>query len=298
VTYYRIEAKLGVAGFCADDFPWEPFKEAMAAQVNRSVTIVDVADDSSACSSSRRRLGAVSSLLERRRLAGIKQAKVSYRVDYDADEQDDADLTTSTITSLDAAVFESALRDRILFYYPSVPADFGVPPDAIEAPAMVFMTPAPTPFPTVPPTEKDDEVKIVGLVPWQFALIVVGAILVLATIYLSLQPAPQKVEKVYINTDDASGDAKDESTKATSSPPLPPNPTLSSADAGAPGSAAPGSAPQARGLVAESPAARPATDPSPRERELTLSISPHAKRGPPVDLFTLGLEEVSDSEEE
>jgi hypothetical protein len=282
---------MGVAGFCADDFPWEPFKEAMAVQVGSPVTITGVVDDSDACS--RRRLGGASFGQQRRQLpVAIKQAKVSFEVDFDADEQSEADLATSTLSSLNATAFEAVLETRIIFYYGSVPSDFGVPPGAIEAPQTVHMSPAPTPAPTVPPTpESGADGKVAGMEQWQFALVVVGAILLMAFAYISTQSQPErKIEKVF------AGDDEDEDKEVSEANQAPSNPTISGVNPGYnPTVSAPDSNTQVPEITAPPLApSSPSRVPVPAAR---LTISPTAKKGPPLDLLVDSLYNSDDEEE-
>jgi hypothetical protein len=329
VTYFRVEAKMGIAGFCADDFPWEPFKEAMVSQVGSPVTITGVVDDSDACS--RRRLGGASFGQQRRQLpVAIKQAKVSFEIYFAADEQGDADVAISTLSSLNATAFEATLETRIIFYYGSVPADFGVPPGAIEAPQTIHVSLAPTAAPTIPPILEPHgdygSHTIAGMAPWQFSLVVVGVILLLSAAYISTQKklvVKKKVEKVFATADEESKEEEEGHPNPTiSGPPTPKgsdrrprdlvisgtnpgyNPTVTAAD-NSDGDLAiypiDDSSQVTAVTIPQSPHPAPALSPAAAEAPTSpqrLVISSGATRGPPLDLFVNSMVLESDDEEE
>jgi hypothetical protein len=286
-TSYTVEAKLGVAGFCASGFPIAAFKAALRAQLGYgTVSVTAVVDQSTLCGS-RRMLGRqldVSST--------VKKVRVEYEVQLVV--QAEADLVTSGLNEFSdpstgaltafATEFESEIVDGGVF---ALPAGFSLPVADVEVAVSVIVTASPTQAPTKAEVSsmKEEEGGISGAM---LAGIVAAVFVVLAVIFVSLQKKPVKhVEKVYSTGDE---EAPEEVA--------PTNPT------------APGQvvqpvhpAPQEEVSLVIAPVQAPAPAPAPSPaispaRPTEITLSPTATRGPPCDLFIDGMDESDDDDDD
>jgi hypothetical protein len=279
-----VEAKLGIEGYCASDFPVAAFKIALRSQLGfGTVTVTSVMDQSTLCGA--RRLSGSG-----RNLAGIsttaKKVKVAYAVQLVVETEKDqvvsgiasfADTTTGALAAL-----SSEFSDEITLTGDAPALGLAMPADEVETAVSVVVTYSPTMAPTkyeVSSMEGDgggiNGGMIAGIVAVVFVL--VGLIGVQTT-----QNVPKKVEKVYNAGDEGDAPPTNPTTTQPSTREAHPVPSTTEVQP---------VYPAVEEEAASVSIVRAPTRPTQTGSPVEITLSPTATRGPPCDLFIDGMPE-------